>query len=64
MPDALVQRLSQLFSDIARRPEVRDKLFQNGYQSAGIAADLFGQRLRQDTEQVRGLIASGAVKVE
>ncbi|MGR4870322.1 Bug family tripartite tricarboxylate transporter substrate binding protein [Variovorax sp. LARHSF232] len=64
LPAALVQRLSLLLTGIVHRPEVREKLFQQGYQAAGIPADDFAKRLRQDTAQVRALIDSGAVKVE
>lgn len=60
----LVQRLSQLLSSIVKQPQVREKLFQQGYQAAGLLADDFAKRLRHDTAQVRALIDSGAVKVE
>lgn len=64
LPAPIVQRLSALLSEIARRPEVRQKLFQQGYQAVGSTAEGLAARVKTDTAQLRGLITSGAVKVE
>lgn len=64
LPAPIVQRLSALLGEIARRPEVRQKLFQQGYQAVGSSAEGLAERIKTDTAQLRGLIASGAVKVE
>ena len=39
MPRPIVDKLSLLVSQIARTPEVRQKLFQQGWQTAGTNAD-------------------------
>jgi tripartite-type tricarboxylate transporter receptor subunit TctC len=64
LPAPIVERLSALLGEIARTPEVRQKLFQQGYQAVGSSAEGLASRVKSDTELLRGLIASGAVKAE
>lgn len=64
MPAAHVQRLSTLFSEIARSPDVRQKLFQQGWQVAGTSAEGLATRIKQDTRLLGGVIAQRGIKVE
>ncbi|WP_398494412.1 Bug family tripartite tricarboxylate transporter substrate binding protein [Variovorax sp.] len=64
LPAPIVRRLSSLLGEIARQPDVKQKLFQQGYQGVGSTAEELAARIQTDTEQLRGLIASGAVKVQ
>ena len=49
MPKPVVARLSALFSDIARSPEVRQRLFQQGWQVAGGSSEALALRIKSDT---------------
>jgi tripartite-type tricarboxylate transporter receptor subunit TctC len=64
MPKPIITRLSQLLSDIARSPEVRQKLFQQGWQVAGTSSEGLAQRMQADTAVLGGIIASQSIKVE
>ena len=57
-------RLSALFSDIARSPEVRQKLFQQGWQVAGTSAEGLAMRIKADTALLGGAIAMRGIKAE
>lgn len=49
MPAPVRERLSVLTSEIARSPEVRSKLFQQGWQAVGSSAQGLANRMRADT---------------
>jgi tripartite-type tricarboxylate transporter receptor subunit TctC len=49
MPPALVAKLASLVSDIARSPEVRQKLFVQGWQVVGSAPEGLAKRIQSDT---------------
>lgn len=64
LPRPVVEKLSRLFSDIARSPEVRQKLFQQGWQVAGTSAEGLATRIKADTAVLGKIIADRAIKVE
>lgn len=64
MPKPIVAKLSALFSDIARTPEMRQKLFQQGWSVAGTSAEGLANRVKADTALLSGIIASQGIKVE
>ena len=64
MPKAIVTRLSALISDIARTPEVREKLFQQGWQVAGTSSEGLANRIKADTALLGGVIAARGIKAE
>jgi tripartite-type tricarboxylate transporter receptor subunit TctC len=64
MPRPVLERLSGLLSEITRTPQVRQKLFQQGYQAVGTSAEGLARRINADTELLRGIIAANGVKVE
>jgi tripartite-type tricarboxylate transporter receptor subunit TctC len=64
LPKAAAAKLSTLFSEIARTPEMRQKLFQQGWTVAGTAAEGLANRVKSDTALLGGIIASQNIKVE
>jgi tripartite-type tricarboxylate transporter receptor subunit TctC len=64
MPKPVVARLSALFSDIARTPEMRQKMFQQGWQVAGTSAEGLANRIKSDTALLGGVIAARAILVD
>ncbi|MDY0105482.1 MAG: tripartite tricarboxylate transporter substrate binding protein, partial [Giesbergeria sp.] len=64
MPAPVVARLSGLISEIARSPEVRAKLFAQGWQVAGTSAEGLANRIAADTRVLGGVIMSLGIKAE
>ena len=64
MPGPIVAKLSQLISEIARTPEVRQKLFQQGWQVAGTSAEGLANRIKSDTSLLGGVIRMRGIKAE
>jgi tripartite-type tricarboxylate transporter receptor subunit TctC len=64
LPKAAATKLSSLFSEIARTPEMRQKLFQQGWTVAGTTAEGLANRVKSDTAVLGGIIASQNIKVE
>jgi tripartite-type tricarboxylate transporter receptor subunit TctC len=64
MPKPIIARLSQLISEIARRPDVRQKLFQQGWQVAGTSAEGLANRIKSDTALLGGVIQMRGIKAE
>ena len=61
MPKPVVARLSALISEIARSPEIRQKLFQQGWQVAGTSAEGLANRIKLDTALLGGVIAKRGI---
>jgi len=64
MPKPIVAKLSTLISEIARTPEVRAKLFQQGWQVAGTSAEGLANRIKNDTAVLGGVIVMRGIKAE
>jgi tripartite-type tricarboxylate transporter receptor subunit TctC len=64
MPKPIVDKLSQLIAEIARTPEVRQKLFQQGWQVAGTSAEGLANRVKNDTNLLGGVIVMRGIKAE
>lgn len=64
MPKPVVARLSQLIADTARTPEVRQKLFAQGWQVAGSTAEGLANRVKTDTALLGGIIRMRGIKAE
>jgi tripartite-type tricarboxylate transporter receptor subunit TctC len=64
MPKPIVAKLSTLISDIARTPEVRAKLFQQGWQVAGTTSEGLANRIKADTNLLGGVIQMRGIKAE
>ncbi len=64
MPKPIVAKLSALFSEIARSPEVRQRLFQQGWQVAGGSSEALALRIKSDTATLGKIIAERGIKAE
>ncbi len=64
MPKPVVARLSALFSEIARAPEMRQKLFQQGWQVAGTSAEGLANRIKSDTALLGAVITQRGITAE
>lgn len=64
MPAPIAAYLSQTIADIARQPEVRAKLFQQGWQMAGTNAEGLANRIKSDTAILGGVIMMRGIKAE
>ena len=64
MPSAFVERLGKLFSQIARSPEMRQKLFQQGWQVAGTAGEGLEKRMKADTRELGQVIRELAITAD
>ena len=64
MPKPVVARLSTVISDIARTPEIRQKLFQQGWQVAGTSPEGLANRIKLDTALLGNVIATQGIKPE
>jgi len=64
MPRPVVAKLSALIGEIARSPEVRQKLFQQGWQVAGTSSEGLANRVKADTALLGGVIAMRGIKAQ
>lgn len=64
LPKPIIAKLSTLISEIARSPEMRQKLFTQGWQVAGTSSEGLANRIKSDTNLLGGVIAMRNIKVE
>ncbi len=64
LPKPIVAKLSALFSEIARSPDIRQKLFTQGWQVAGTSAEGLASRIKSDTALLGGIILMRGIKNE
>ncbi|MDB5859449.1 MAG: tctC [Ramlibacter sp.] len=64
MPKPVAAKLSALIAEIARSPDVRSKLFQQGWQVAGTNAEGLANRIKSDTAVLGGVIMMRGIKAE
>ena len=64
MPAPMVARLSALLSEIARTPEVRAKLLQQGWQVTGTTAEGLARRIRSDTQLLGNVIRERGITAD
>lgn len=64
MPQPIVAKLSSAISEIARSPDVRTKLFQQGWQVVGSSSEGLANRIKSDTNLLGGVIAMRGIKAE
>ncbi|MBP7564821.1 MAG: tripartite tricarboxylate transporter substrate binding protein [Burkholderiaceae bacterium] len=62
MPRPIVERLSALISEIARSPDVRERLFQQGWQVTGTSSEGLARRIKADTQTLGGVIRARNIK--
>lgn len=56
MPPQVVARLSALLAEVARRPDIREKLFQQGWQVTGTTAEGLARRVQADAQLLGDVI--------
>jgi tripartite-type tricarboxylate transporter receptor subunit TctC len=61
LPTPIVARLSVLISEITRSPDVRQKLYQQGWQVVGSSPEGLARRIEADTRQFGGVIKTLAI---
>lgn len=61
MPQAVVTRLSTLLSEITRSPDMRQKLFQQGWQAVGSSTEGLSNRVKADTALLGSIISSRGI---
>lgn len=64
MPKPIAAKLSALVSEIVRTPDVRAKLFQQGWQVVGSSSEGLANRIKADTAQLGGVIKARGIKNE
>lgn len=64
LPQPIVAKLASAFSEIARSPDVRTKLFQQGWQVVGTSPEGLANRIKSDTNMLGGVIVMRGIKVE
>ncbi len=64
LPKPIVARLSALISEIARTPDVRQKLFVQGWTVVGTSADGLANRVKSDTALLGNIITQQHIKAE
>jgi tripartite-type tricarboxylate transporter receptor subunit TctC len=64
LPKPVVARLSALLSEIARSPDVRTRLYQQGWQVAGGSSEALARRIKADTAVLGRIIAERGIKAE
>ncbi|KQP20522.1 tripartite tricarboxylate transporter substrate binding protein [Pseudorhodoferax sp. Leaf267] len=64
MPAATVARLSALVSEIVRTPDMRARLFQQGWQVAGTSSEGLANRMKSDTALLGGVILMQGIKAD
>jgi tripartite-type tricarboxylate transporter receptor subunit TctC len=62
LPKPVAAKLSALLVEIARSPEIRQKLFQQGWQVAGTSPEGLTNRIKLDTAELGGIIATRGIK--
>ena len=63
MPAAHIQKLSALVSDIARSPEMRQRLFQQGWQVQGSSSEGLKNRIEADTKALGEIIRQQKIEL-
>jgi tripartite-type tricarboxylate transporter receptor subunit TctC len=64
MPQAVVARLSALFSEIVRTPDMRAKLFQQGWQAVGSSSEGLANRIRSDAATMGEVIRRARITAD
>lgn len=64
LPTAAVARLSALVSDIVRSPDMRSKLFQQGWQAVGSSPEGLANRIRSDATTMGEVIRSERITAD
>jgi len=61
-PPAVINKVSALLVEIVRRPEVREKLFNQGWQVAGTSPQGLANRIQRDTAEMGEVIRRNQIR--
>ena len=64
MPRAHVARLAEAISTIVRAPEMRQRLFQQGWQAVGSSPEGLANRIQADTRVLGQIIRTQGIRVD
>lgn len=64
MPAVHIQKVSAALVDIVRRPDMRQKLFNQGWQVAGTSPEGLANRIKTDTAQMADVIRAQGIKAQ
>ncbi len=64
MNPAHIQRVSVALTEIVRRPDIREKIFSQGWQVAGTSPEGLANRIRLDTQRMREVIERNNIRVQ
>ena len=64
LPPAIAARLSALFSQIARTPEMRQQMFTQGWTVVGSTAEGLRQRMQSDSALLGDIITRQGIRAE
>ncbi len=64
LPPAAAAKLATLFSEIARSPDMRQRLFQQGWTVVGTTAEGLRLRVKSDTQLLGGIITNQGIKID
>jgi len=64
LPKPVLGRLATLVAEIVRVPEMRQRLFNQGWQTVGSSPEGLANRMRQDSILLGGVIARQGIRIE
>ncbi|MDR1967494.1 MAG: tripartite tricarboxylate transporter substrate binding protein [Burkholderiaceae bacterium] len=64
MPKAHIDKLANALTAIVRAPEMRQRLFQQGWQAVGSAPEGLALRMQADTQVLGGIIRAQGIRTE
>ncbi|MDO5623284.1 MAG: tripartite tricarboxylate transporter substrate binding protein [Pseudomonadota bacterium] len=64
MPKAHIDKLATAVNAIVRTPEMRQRLFQQGWQAVGSSPEALALRIQSDTRVLGGIIRAQGIKAE
>ena len=64
MPKNHIQAVANALTDIVRRPDMRQKLFNQGWQVVGTAPEGLARRIQADTAQLSAIIRVQGIQAQ
>ena len=64
MPEATARRIAEEIAKIVRTPDIRQRLFEQGWQALGTAPEGLALRMQADTKLWGGVIAKTGTKLD
>ncbi len=61
---AIRTRLDQAFAEIVQQPDIRQKLFQQGWQAVGGTAEALSRRIKSDTQTMGAIIKQQNIRAQ